>query len=95
MFGTNILVFALSTMMAVGTVSAHGYVPQIKIGNNYIAGWDISRGQRYIPIKRSTVLDRMTPQILILPHSHCVSFAERSLTPATFQTYTLDFLIIV
>lgn len=27
-------------------VAAHGYVPQIKIGDEYIHGWDVSTGKR-------------------------------------------------
>jgi len=42
MFATNILAFAISALTAAGSVSAHGYVPQIKIGNEYIPGWSIA-----------------------------------------------------
>jgi cellulase len=34
---------ALVTLATVAhEVLAHGYVPQLKIGNNYIAGWDLA-----------------------------------------------------
>ncbi|KAG8926397.1 Esterase/lipase/thioesterase [Tulasnella sp. 418] len=33
------LIFAALTSQVAG----HGYVPQIKIGNNYIAGWDVNK----------------------------------------------------
>lgn len=36
------LVIAAATLVA--EVHAHGYVPQIKIGSQYIAGWDITKG---------------------------------------------------
>ena len=26
-------------------VAAHGYVPQLKIGTQYIPGWDVSKGE--------------------------------------------------
>ena len=26
-------------------VAAHGYVPQLKIGSNYIAGWNVNTGR--------------------------------------------------
>lgn len=35
-------VFLLAAATATG-VSAHGYVPLLKIGNTYIPGWDISK----------------------------------------------------
>ncbi|KAF9002937.1 glycoside hydrolase family 61 protein [Cyathus striatus] len=35
------VVFAATLLIA--EVSAHGYVPQIKIGSQYIAGWDVSK----------------------------------------------------
>lgn len=38
-------VFLLAAATATG-VSAHGYVPLLKIGNTYIPGWDISKGIR-------------------------------------------------
>ncbi len=30
-------------LLAITGVAAHGYVPQIKIGNEYIPGWDITK----------------------------------------------------
>ncbi len=38
-------VFLLAAATATG-VSAHGYVPLLKIGNTYIPGWDTSNGIR-------------------------------------------------
>ena len=40
---------ASSALLAVAAtlftqVAAHGYVPQLKIGSQYVAGWDISKG---------------------------------------------------
>ena len=37
----HIAVFSVLASALVAFVSAHGYVPQIKIGNNYIAGWNV------------------------------------------------------
>ena len=37
--------FFLLAFALIAEVSAHGYVPQIKIGNQYIPGWDISKGK--------------------------------------------------
>lgn len=37
-------------------VSAHGYVPQIKIGSQYVAGWDISKDPYTTPQVRSVIL---------------------------------------
>ncbi|KAG6829737.1 hypothetical protein H0H87_010369 [Tephrocybe sp. NHM501043] len=39
---------ALLTLTALAAkVHAHGYVPQIKIGNQYIAGWDVTKGESF------------------------------------------------
>lgn len=37
-------VAALTILTLVHNVAAHGYVPQIKIGSQYIPGWDVSKG---------------------------------------------------
>ena len=56
-FLSTLAALALVTM----EVSAHGYVPQIKIGNQYIAGWDISKDPYANPrpsrVVRGTKLD--------------------------------------
>ncbi|KAF9022694.1 glycoside hydrolase family 61 protein [Hymenopellis radicata] len=48
-------------LLAITGVAAHGYVPQIKIGNEYIPGWDITKDPYTKPqplrVVRGTKLD--------------------------------------
>ena len=39
-----LLATAITILTLAHSVIAHGYVPQIKIGNQYIPGWDVAKG---------------------------------------------------
>ncbi|KAI0792612.1 endoglucanase-4 [Abortiporus biennis] len=56
-----VTVIALLTLIP--TVSAHGYVPQMKIGNQYIPGWDPNRVVRATPNDSGYIADPTSADI--------------------------------
>ena len=48
----------------VESVIAHGFVPQIKIGNQYIPGWNVNTGQSHTPPFDVFASHRTRPLIL-------------------------------
>lgn len=86
MFTSNLVAFVLSTAMAVGTVSAHGSVPLIKIGKEYIPGWNLAGQSTFL--SSSTKLElKLHLEMAMLLRSQCVSSAQQKQTPALLPTY--------
>ncbi|KAF9262742.1 endoglucanase-4 [Marasmius fiardii PR-910] len=86
MLFTPTLLFLASTLVA--EVSAHGYVPQIKIGNQYIPGWDITKDPYTTPqplrVVRGTKLDSGFISDVTSPDITC-SIGNQKLPPGPIQ----------